>query len=222
MIITPPIFFGDLGGNIELTKIGTAIFEDDITNTATFTVALPTGTQAGDLILVVGFRLAEIDGLVSTPTGYTSLQAQPSGDTFAYKISYKIATDSSTTLTVPNSGVTSNGTFVITYRPSSPISSVTLESWNGSYSSNSPGTKTATCAGVAGPLIVLIPSAADGSSYGFTDTPALDDKHGKNLSGWYGRVGYKLYNDTPASNHTGLMGDEGSWNFMGACYVLVR
>lgn len=218
MIITPIVFFADDGGDpIELTLIGQA-------NANSATVTLPVGSTTGDLtIFLQGIRNEPGNLSLGLPSGYERMASiAPGSNDMASQACYKVLTGGETNIVTGSTGGTGIATFVLVYRPSRPISSVTYSTWLTTRSGGNPAAQVIAMAGQDVPIVGLALGAAEGGSWNFTtNSPPFDDTPTRSAGSQYSRMGYKLYNSSPA-DHTVDYDDEGANNTLISGWIRVE
>lgn len=186
-------------------------------------VTLPATVENGDLGILIDFAAGSPVPTEVTPTGWTNIKSVLGGYASAHRgmISYKILTaaEASTSVTGMNGNLENGKSLLVFASPGltavTPSSTVNLTMITGN-----PGSQTV-LAGTSGtaPLVVIGICAEYTSLRAFsTASPAFDAEVTNNVDTYYIRVGYKIYNTSPA-DHTVDMNDHGNNNFLGSFYL---
>lgn len=179
------------------------------------------GFTSGDLAIachgaVRGGGLAA--GVV--PTGFTEIKnvANGGGDT-ALSVGYKLLTnETSVSFSTSNN---EDGCVVMIFHPDRAITSVSLSTWNGEGTAGDPSSQsvsepTSLPAIVIG---VMVAVAAGATTFG-TASPSFDTTAAVDTGNGVTRMGYKLYNSSPAG-HTIDISDLGSGNALASGWISV-
>lgn len=189
---------------------------------------MPSGIQAGDLIVVLDFGVTDPGGppADATPSGFT--QASTAASTTARaKVSYKIAVGSESGASVNGmDGNIGEGKLTYVFRGNVPITSVVVNDPGAEMTDGNPVAQTVNASGAVVPLLVLAAyacgtgvvnprtftvggSAAKDGEINVTDVISGDGDM------W---LAYKIYNSSPA-NVVVDMDDEGFDNTVLSCYL---
>lgn len=186
-------------------------FHASATATGTNTLTVPATTQAGDIICV-----KEEGTVVSVaPSGYTVLAS-----TTGFVISYKIASGSDASASVPSGAVLgpSARRELLVFRGDSPANSVTGHSPAAQNSPTAaPADQTVTSSGGVVPLVVLASYYSSGAIDPRGFSPAKDGEVNSDTNSYFA---YKIYNSSPA-DVTISMQDEGSSNKLASGYLQI-
>ena len=209
------------GGVSAVTSIS---FSDSIASAvADAQIGFPAAAQSGDLA-VAFFYASVITGSLPDviPAGWTGIagvsrtfldQTRRSRHCCKVLTAEDISAGSITGI----SGST-EAKVMLTFRPNGPISNIIASTWNVEATAANPAAQTVTASGQSVPLIVFGAAGAIQTGAAFsTASPAFDATV---LANSRLRVGYKVYNASPA-NHTIDMNDLGSDNQLASGFIRV-
>lgn len=145
------------------------------------------------------------------PSGFTLIE-DTGADTARGVWSYKVCTGSESGSLTGMADYTVNTKLLYIFRPNIPAA-VTLVDWDSEQTSGNPASQTITISGQK-PAVIVLGSAfcSSGSGVFSTESPAFDGTTSVG-SGGAMKVGYKVYNASPA-NHTIDMADLGTRNIL--------
>jgi hypothetical protein len=191
------------------------------------TCALPTGSQAGDIAVLVGVGYKNSSLTIpgdAYPAGWTKV-ATFTGTTTAgsnaagrISVSAKIldASDiAAGSITSSFSGVTGMAYSMVAFRPTRPVTTLAWSPWLGTLDAADPAPQ---AVNVAGPLpTIVLGYVWDGNTgtAAITSAPAFDGVTGDSTSR---RIGYKINNGSPA-DHTIDCGDMGNFNGLASGWI---
>jgi hypothetical protein len=185
------------------------------------TIALPAGSQAGDLAILFD-RAANSSGSPTSaiPTGFTNL-VEDALNTQRVICSYGVltSTDISNGTLAGMSGTSSTRKTVLVFQPDNPIASIVASTPNHETTNANPAAQTVTAAGVATPLVVVAHYVAGSGATpisGDSFSPAADGSVSNSNNAQ--KVAYKVYNAS-AANVSIDMGDLGSTNCLQSFYL---
>lgn len=140
------------------TSISSLSFVASSVSSAT-TITFPTGTQSGDLVVLIEFSTTVTP---STPSGWTNIgEASTTG--MLGSCSYKVVTSDDLLSSVSGIVGTTRKT-MLAFRPNGTISSVTTGSINGQATTSAPTNQSLIMSGVATPVIGIAHYATTSSS----------------------------------------------------------
>jgi hypothetical protein len=201
------------GGLTSLTQILSA------SGTQTATVAVPSGVQAGDLLVFCDLAFDAAAPAAVTPSGFTNV-VNTTSTNYRYMISYKIAlgTESGTNIT-GTAVANKNDKALVIWRGDAPVSLVSAADSAFQAITTAPTNQVVDASAGLAPLIVLAMYACSASPVdvrGFS--PAKDGEVAAHVDEFW--FAWKTYNLSPA-NVTISMADEGALNALGSLYLAV-
>jgi len=203
------------GGSLTLTLVGTAT-----ANAAS--ISMPSGTIVGDWAILLDAAESGSGSSITSvvPSGWTSIKDIYNNPSGALRL---IASQKVLTSTSSVTGMSSGTKFLLVFRPSSAITTVTASTWNGEVTAGNPTSQTVSASGVSTPLIVLALAATQESGAAIpafvTETPSMTNLTNDGPSGGPEcRMGYTLYNSSPSDQSIDT-GDNGAVNGLISGYV---
>jgi hypothetical protein len=193
-----------------LTQISTA-------TSSAASVTLPSGIQAGDLLIMSDTAVNNVSG--GAPTNWTEITAAVSGTTFQHRAYYRIAdgTESSTSVT-GMTGTTFTRKAVVTFRGDVPINAITPNSAGAQHTTGNPSGESTFASSGAVPLIAFGMYGSTSSISPRDFTPAED---GELASGTENYIKWKIYAASPADVAVNSE-DEGANNTLLRFYLQAR
>jgi hypothetical protein len=209
-----PVFCPTVGGPTTLTFVASRAAD------AT-TIQLPTGTLAGDLVVLWDNARQNSLGTPNavTPSGFTSVvnhALSPARSMVSWKVmtSVDILAGSVTGM----SGSNSSNKCIAAFRADRPITSVTASTPNGEATSGNPSPQTVAASGGTAPLIVL--GNARGEANVVLSGTLVSGGTAVNGSNNTARGYFQIQNSSP-SDLSFDMNDSGAFNIMQSFYLSV-
>jgi hypothetical protein len=212
---------GAVGGSppTTLTFVGS-------TTSSTSSISLHGSAAAGDLAILIDAAWgdtepAEVNPWTQSFLEYTAIGASSRGK---FIINHRVLTAGDITAgSATGMNDDRDVKIMLIFHPDNPITTVTPASWDGHVTSNAPSVATIASGSGAVPLVV-IGMAVDGDTAtapAFSvASPAFDAQVTATGDVCGMRVGYKVYNSSPA-NHDVDMADAGAVNMLGGGYLSV-
>ena len=195
----------------------------DSTTSSAATITASNSIQRGDLLVLVqrgtGASVADV-----TPTGFTNIGSATLSTTDVISAKYKIATGQENGQSITGVNAASvNRKFLLVFRGSGPLTSVTPADYAGEVTDGDPATQTINASGQTTPLVAIAAynTAALGTIDPRTFTVGGSEASDGELSigaGTFSYCKYKIYNSSPA-DITVDMEDEGTKNGLQSFYI---
>jgi hypothetical protein len=215
---------GGGGGDVTLTFVGASYVSGSTT------IAMPSGTQAGDIVFVID-RLAGTGSLTnfrtpltSSSNSFTAHQTTSGGSTFSFlgcRISSRVLLSGelgTITNLINNTTASAHRTIAVAFRPSSAITSVTYTQTGGQYTTGDPSVQTVTVSSQPAAALAMAVYTALAAVAPRTSSITMNELVESGVTTLYAK--YKLYSDGESrTNFTVDMDDEGSANLLQSFYV---
>lgn len=174
------------------------------------TLTLPSGIQAGDLIILY---LYLVEGFPSVPSGYTSVGETIIGQFGGLVLAYKVAAGTEGGDTIPmGTGFYSHA---VVLRASRPISSASHGGRVNVVTNSNPAAQTIIMSGTTPPVLGVGLMAVESGS---VTSPTATPPWGITSDASHSRIGVTLFTASP-SNILFDMGDGGSGNNLVGCWI---
>lgn len=189
------------------------------------TITVPALAAEGDLAVLFDACSHTSSGLVDdiTPSGWTRIARQNvlNGWEVESVVSYKVLEAADLGATIIGMGYTNQSKVMLIFRPDVPITAITPSTWltEGQITAQ-PAQQTAAASGQTAPLLVLGHAAGEAGPTFSTATPAFDAEVTETSVNYDLRVGYKVYNSSPA-DHDIRSSDAGAANVLMTGYLMV-
>lgn len=199
------------GGRASLTEI--TLVDESASNYIT-TISVPSGVQAGDLIILADYANDNSVPTKVIPPGFTEIASPNDGSSTRFTVSYKIADGTETSITGQDGSEFVKRLAIL--RGDKPIASVSAGGvqTEGPTDSNPAGISITASSGAAPLLVVGFYGNVDTTIDPRSFTPAADDEAGST------NVWMKWRFDAASPQNTTVdMDDEGYANTLIACYL---
>lgn len=187
-----------------VSGVSSLTFVDDGNSTNTATCTIPAAGQTGDIAIF-------FDGVTNTsaitkviPAGWTELAYAATASGFnrvALACSYKVLAGGEAGTSITGMSHDQENKWILVFRPDATITTVTPSTWSIQTTTGNPTSQTVSASGQPTPLLVLGVCHTESAVTFSTASPAFDAEFVNNGAlGRSMRVGYKIYNSSPADH----------------------
>lgn len=204
----------DDGGLSSISYVGTA-------ESGSSSITIPVAAQEGDIAVLYEYASGGAGSLPSlvTPSGWVNRTNDVIGTQRAAVFTKALVGGDPGASIAGTSGSDDNKKMMVVFRPNGPITLATYSTFTSEFTNLNPSAQVISAAGQSAPLIVLGGCGVIGSPVFGTLSPAFDAQIVPSHDRL--RIGYKLYDSSPA-DHSIDMNDLGSSNSLWGGYITLQ